>query len=391
MKKHFLALLLAVACTPVFAQQEVVEETVITSRRGPYLTNRFFDNMFIGVAGGVNMYVGEHFSYGSFGEHLSPALDISVGKWITPCVGLRMQYAGIKGRGWSEGHTAYATGAPNAEGMYRTKFNVMNLHGDVMWNISNAISGYREDRVWDVIPYVGFGWARSSSSHAHNNEIAFTCGILHNFRVSNLIDLTLEMRQMLVNQRFDGMTGGRKAEGITSLTAGVTFKLNRRGFSRSATVMVADYSDYNAKIAALQNQLSDAQDSIQRLAKAKVASPKQEPQTVKSATAPVMSPVMGTFFQIGSYAITPQERVNLGYVAKYIKALPNQKFKIVGYADSATGSPEWNQQLSQLRAEAVYKVLVNEYSVNGSQLEVVAKGGSDQFKDIPLNRVAIVE
>ena len=28
--------------------------------RGPYETNRFFDNIFVGVAGGVNLYFGEN-------------------------------------------------------------------------------------------------------------------------------------------------------------------------------------------------------------------------------------------------------------------------------------------------------------------------------------------
>ena len=43
--------------------------------RGPYETNRFFDNIFVGVAGGVNIYFGEHDSYGKFGKRMAPASD----------------------------------------------------------------------------------------------------------------------------------------------------------------------------------------------------------------------------------------------------------------------------------------------------------------------------
>ena len=60
-------------------------------------------------------------------------------------------------------------------------------------------------------------------------------------------------------------------------------------------------------------------------------------------------------------------------------------------ANSATGSAKRNQYLSHQRAEAVYKVLVDRLGVKASQLEIVAKGGTNEFPEIPLNRVAIVD
>ena len=64
--------------------------------RGPYETNRFFDNIFVGVAGGVNLYFGENDSEGKFGKRLAPAMDIHVGKWFTPSIGARVGYAGLQ-------------------------------------------------------------------------------------------------------------------------------------------------------------------------------------------------------------------------------------------------------------------------------------------------------
>lgn len=66
--------------------------------RGPYETNRFFDNVFVGVAGGVNLYFGENDSEGKFGKRLAPAMDIHVGKWFTPSIGARVGYAGLQGQ-----------------------------------------------------------------------------------------------------------------------------------------------------------------------------------------------------------------------------------------------------------------------------------------------------
>lgn len=389
MKKYLIAtmVMLVVSAMPALAQDDGLMEA--QTKRGPYLTNRLFDNIFIGVAGGINVYQGESDSYGN---HVAPALDVFVGKWITPCVGLRLQYSGLKANGWDNARSPYAVSSkgPDSKGMYQEKFNVMNLHGDVMWNISNAIGGYKETRTWNFVPYVGFGWARSAANHLYNNEFAFTYGLLNNIRLGNLVDLNLEVKQMVVNQGFDQVVRGAKSEGIFTVTAGLTFKLNRRGFNRPTVAVPADYTPYNNKIASLEDELAKSRAEAKRLAD-ELAAEKNKVKEAPAAAPAIEGPIMGTFFNIGSYTITPQEIMNLGYVANYIKAYPNKKFTIVGYADSATGSAKRNQYLSQQRADAVCKVLVDRFGVDASQLEVVAKGGTDKFPEIPLNRVAIVE
>lgn len=40
----------------------------------------FFDNWFVNIAGGINVYEGEYDHKVTLGNRLSPALDISVGK-----------------------------------------------------------------------------------------------------------------------------------------------------------------------------------------------------------------------------------------------------------------------------------------------------------------------
>lgn len=389
MKKYLIAtmVMLVVSAMPALAQNDGLMEA--QTKRGPYLTNRLFDNIFIGVAGGINVYQGESDSYGN---HVAPALDVFVGKWITPCVGLRLQYSGLKANGWDNARSPYAVSSkgPDSKGMYQEKFNVMNLHGDVMWNISNAIGGYKETRTWNFVPYVGFGWARSAANHLYNNEFAFTYGLLNNIRLGNLVDLNLEVKQMVVNQGFDQVVRGAKSEGMFTVTAGLTFKLNRRGFNRPTVAVPADYTPYNNKIASLEDELAKSKAEAKRLAD-ELAAEKNKVKEAPAAAPAIEGPIMGTFFNIGSYTITPQEIMNLGYVANYIKAYPNKKFTIVGYADSATGSAKRNQYLSQQRADAVCKVLVDRFGVDASQLEVVAKGGTDKFPEIPLNRVAIVE
>ena len=219
--------------------------------RGPYETNRFFDNIFVGVAGGVNIYFGEHDSYGKFGKRMAPALDIHVGKWFTPSIGARVGYSGLQAKGWTTAGTKYAKGADGS--MFKEKFGVSYLHADAMWNFSNAVSGYKETRTWNFVPFVGVGWARSYGNDTHDNEIGFDAGLLNVVRLCDLLDLTLEARCLLVNQRFDGVGGGRIGEGMLSVTAGLSFNLNRRGFKRASQAQPVDYTSYLDRIKRLEN------------------------------------------------------------------------------------------------------------------------------------------
>ena len=87
-----LVALSAVLSSPVSAQENGNKDENGKVVRGAYLTNRFIDNWFVGVAGGVNLPFHE--------EHqtaVSPALDVNLGKWVTPCVGIRLGYSGLTG------------------------------------------------------------------------------------------------------------------------------------------------------------------------------------------------------------------------------------------------------------------------------------------------------
>ena len=42
-----------------------------------------------------------------------------------------------------------------ANGYYKQKFNYMNLHGDVMFNLNALFGGYNSHRVYEIIPLFG--------------------------------------------------------------------------------------------------------------------------------------------------------------------------------------------------------------------------------------------
>ena len=153
-KKLFVtAALCAFAFASVNAQ--IIKGEEAQTLRGPYETNRLFDNIFIGAAGGLNLYQGEQDHTMSLKDRIAPSYQGYIGKWITPSFGLRIGFYGGKARGFYHNLDA-ATPAPAAydgnafvdkanqyDWGYKQQFRVHYLRGDLMWNISNAIGGYR--------------------------------------------------------------------------------------------------------------------------------------------------------------------------------------------------------------------------------------------------------
>lgn len=385
-----LALFLTLAASGAMAQENGNRDAQNRIVRGPYETNRFFDNIFIGVAGGVNIYHGENDSYGSFGKRLAPALDLNVGKWFTPSVGARIGYSGINAKGWTSGQTSYAKNLVEGN-IYKEKFGVSYLHGDFMWNFSNAVSGYKETRTWNFVPFISAGWARSYGNDTYNNEFAVSVGLLNNIRLCNLLDLTLEARHMFVNQRFDGVSRGSKGEGMTSVTAGLTFKLNRRGFNRVQAPV--DVTPYLKRIEALESDNAALSGENKTLADENEALRHRKPEIISVAGDSKVAPTpVALFFQIGKATLDKKELTNLDfYVKNALEADKKKTFTLYGGADKATGSAAFNQKLSEKRMEYVYDILVNKYGISKDRLKKVAEGDTNnRFSEPELNRTVII-
>lgn len=95
---------------------------------------------------------GDHDKQIGLGKRISPSLDIAVGKWFTPGVGMRLMYNGLSLRGatrWGEAHSTGEQVPDWGEGMYYSKFKYYNVRADVMFNLSNLFCGYKEKRIWN--------------------------------------------------------------------------------------------------------------------------------------------------------------------------------------------------------------------------------------------------
>ncbi|MBR5918822.1 MAG: OmpA family protein, partial [Prevotella sp.] len=146
-----------------------------------------------------------------------------------------------------------------------------------------------------------------------------------------------------------------------------------------------------SQIDALNAQLNDANAENARLnAKLRDALANQKPaETPKSVRKFVTTPI-SVFFNLNKTDIASQkDLVNIQGVAKYATE-NNTNLLVTGYADSATGTPDHNQWLSEERAKTVVEELVK-MGVSRDKIEVVGKGGVDDLSPISFNRRATVQ
>lgn len=397
MKKHLTVMAFAaLAAIPALGQQPTVKtDTTVTveysSDRYRVETAPFKANWFVGVDGGAQVYFGEHDKQCKFGDRLAPALNVYVGKWFTPAIGVRLGYSGIVQKGatqdWSPTHsTGKEVPGKGGHGYWlkRQEFSFWNIHADVMFNLANVICGYKpEGHFWNPSPFIGVGLAHVYSEEPKNSEISGNVGLNNAFRLCDALDLNVNIHGMMVNEALDGEFGHRWGEGNLSATVGLTYKFKPRGWDRSKVVKVVETSD----ISSYQLALAELKAERERLEK-ELAGLKARPEIIET-TNTIASPYF-VRFELGKSALSKEARVNLGLLAEILKTT-GARFTVSGYADAATGNKKINERLSRDRAQAVYDCLTKEFGVQASQLEIDYKGGVDNmfYDDPALSRAVI--
>ncbi|MBQ5896519.1 MAG: OmpA family protein [Bacteroidaceae bacterium] len=382
MKKFMISL--ALASFAMFSTaQETASEVVVPTKSKSVVTNSFGSNWFVGVNGGVNFYNGVFMNGENIFDHMSPALDVYVGKWHTPGFGWRVAYRGLNIQTYEKfDHTAF-----------------MNFHFDAMFNLRNLILGYSKDRVWEITPYVGVGWAGRwgmdhekgkgrMTSGAVTGSLSANYGIINSWSVSKRWAINLELAGAFFRNGFSGINGQSGHDMMWTAAVGVSCNLGKVGWDNAPDVDALQ-AIYVGMIDGLQGQLDDAlaankekQNQIKALEEANKA---LEGKVEELSKVKPISVSESIFFSFDSYKIaSKKEELNIKAYAEAAKAA-GVKVKVVGFADKV-GSDEYNNKLSAKRAEAVAEI-IRSYGV---EVEVVPGGESEEYKERMLNRRAII-
>jgi outer membrane protein OmpA-like peptidoglycan-associated protein len=347
--------------------------------RGPYETNRFGDNWFIGAGGGVNVFLNDGYK-----TNIGPSVDASLGKWFTPAVGMRIGYSGLNTNYWSDTPSVLGRTLDREQNQYQQKFGYMYVHGDFLWNMSDALGGYKETRFWDLVPYLHAGYFRAyglDGADFANNEIAAGAGLLHNLRLADRLDLIIDMKAIVVNGR---VNGGEDVALIPSVTMGLAVDLGWPDFVRTSSVVGALEAASMDQVIALEatalaleaaNASLEADNLNLKNANAKLGNQVNELKKqggINSAEFyKAMSP-MTVYFNIGKSTLTVDELNHLDYIAKNILEKADKQSKIqitvMGSADSNTGTAKRNQSLSEARGKYIADLLATRYGIAKDRL-----------------------
>ena len=361
-------------------------------------TNSFWSNWFVqanlaGTAFWGNQEVQNNFSKSPLkGFRNNLGFSVAIGKWFTPGIGLRTKFNGIWGR------TVISEDKKTNASKYWT------LNEQVMFNLSNMILGYNENRLWDLIPYASVGLERNMSYNSYSP--VWGIGILNEFKLNNKFAINLDINYNLFMSKSDGTTrllpgahkyDSRSFKGLIAnhdrnlnIEVGITYNLGKATWNKTPDVEAIKALS-QGQIDALNAQLADANAENARLNN--IIKNHKCPE-VKDGGEKVVEKVISTpvsvFFNIGKSKIASQKDLqNVQAIADAAKA-NNTKIVVTGYADSKTGSANFNQSLSQKRAEAVADALVN-MGVDRANIETAAAGGVDTLSPISFNRRATVE
>lgn len=381
MKKFLAVLAFAGISMSGFAQD------VTPTQQYSVATNSFWSNWFVEVGADWNAWYsgeehGQNFATSPFKKFRSNAgASVAVGKWFTPGLGLRTKVQGIWGKCVWDPET-------ETKGSFN-RYWVVNEQ--VMFNLSNLLLGYNENRVWNVIPFAGGGFGRTMT---HNYYAMDLCvGLQSTWKVAKKVNVYLEAGWNRFESDIDGgYTGGERGwdshDNNLYAEVGLTFKLGKSTWKKTPDVDAIN-ALHQSELDALNAKLNDANAENERLKDMLANQKPVEVVTPKTVKEFVTTPV-SVFFDINKTNVASQyDLVNVRALAKYAIA-NNSNLLVSGYADKATGNEKINQKLSEGRAETVAGELVK-MGVNRSNITTKGNGGVDDMSPISFNRRATVQ
>jgi len=382
MKTRALLLVILFGASLALSAQQYQPQIGFSTENGSvtnFKKNAASDNMFITIAGGANVLIGDWNNDLDFGKRIAPHGAISLGKWYNPYMAFRLQVNGGMMKNYS-----FLTG----KGVVQD-YVWFNPHADIMWDVTNFWAPYSETKVFRFIPFVGLGYAhRNKMTDDANLEMNRSESLSANFgaqmlfRLSKGVDLVLEGQYTLVDQEWNKEYHPRtRYHRIPQAMLGFNFNLGRKEFEVLEPMDYGLLNDLNSQINALRAQNDE-------LSKRPERCPECPPPPVIPPARENLQNVV--YFRLNSAKIDPHQEINISNTADYAKK-HNLPIKLVGYADRKTGNPDYNKGLSERRARVVAKQLTEKYGVPTNSISIDWRGDEVQPYSVnEWNRVVIM-
>ena len=383
------AMFVTLGTTNVYAQEDGNRDANGYVVKGPYLTKGGGANWFVGVGGGFNTAIGKEIKpFAEFTPKNNWAAEAFIGKWFTPTIGARVGYKGVMNNFAYDADTYVSNAYGNGE---QVRFGY--AHADLMWNLSNALSGYKETRFWDIIPYAGFGYLGINNGQT-DNKIGVSAGVYNELRLGKVVNLFIDLSVIGTENPVGLRTVADNAPVVTdetnvfvrplympTATVGITFNLSKKkNFDRFSSVGVRKdvYDALKAQYDALVARGPQVKEVVKEVPVTKEVQVEKEVQVLVGNT-------VITFPRNKSVLLNAERQK----VEMFAKSFNGQDVivKVLGSADSKTGTEAYNKSLAQKRADVVKGVLVK----NGVPADrIVVESTLDATENVETSRSAII-
>ena len=199
---------------------------------GTVKTNSFWSDWFVQV--GLDMSLQNPYGYNFahvFPNGKSFGLDVAVGKWFTPQVGIRGKF------NWENALPLLENGHANwlapffQPGVNRDKGGYIGMYEDVLLNLHNLFGEYNADRAWNISIYPRIGV--NYNFGVDKGSLLAGAGFLNTYRLNNRWNLYLDVAYIMSGSGFVGSeskadTGtGSNSNGYFSIGLGAQMNLGK--------------------------------------------------------------------------------------------------------------------------------------------------------------------
>ena len=377
MRKIAFLSLLWIAC--LFPSMTSAQEVVyVEDPSQGYLFNRMRDNWFIDAEGGVGIIMSPYDAHAPFGKRIGAKVNLHVGKWFSPLIGIRFggDFEQLRGATWTGNYAAL--GYRNWPSMYEdgkyapTHFNDAGVTADVLFNVSNWLVGYKPHRFYNAIFYVGMDanwvYARDGArpvSHGpwkyganddpdHSRNYSIHAGLLNSFAITKKIDLLLDARFDFMQEHTDGAgMGYRTWNEYPSLMVGMSYKIGKSEWNAPVNAVCPEWKYTDAEGDALAANLNDAKRKIADLENQLRDCLEKKPEAPRTIEAPLAT----IYFPINRTDVLGVQRNVVNAVAEVMKN-ESRNYMLTGWADNYTGNDAINTRLRKGRVATVKNELV---------------------------------
>lgn len=362
-RKYLFTALLALGCSSAMAQTKT--ETV------------FNPHWYVRAQGGGQYTLGEV----SFGDLLSPNAQIVGGYNFTSIWGARFGVNAWQSKGGTE-----LFGQD-----YKWKYNYVAPMVDATVNLTNLF-GFKPKRLCDLVFFAGIGanigFGNDEAADANTaimaadptarlrylwdgTKVRFAgqAGLDLDFKVSERVAVGLEVSANTLNDHYNSKKAGN-ADWYFNALVGVKINLGK-----------------STKEVEVQECCKTVEKIVEKVVEKPVEKIVYRDREVEKKAEPLRRDI---FFTIRCTQIAKEEMPKVEDIANYLKANPNAKVSICGYADKGTGNAKINKTLGEKRAAIVVKTLKEKYGISADRITSDSKGDTEQpFAENVKNRVSI--